>query len=187
MSNKKYNKQTEKKTSTTNTTSDMVLREPIQTISPSVTNDVCVNVHFVKPIRIKYKPGAHKLERTEKGDWIDLYTYEDVTLAAGEFALIDLGFACELPQGFEANIVPRSSTFKHWGIIQTNHYAVVDSSYRGDNDYWLYPAYATRDVHIPKDTRICQFRINRVQPSFDFEEVETLGNEDRNGIGSTGR
>lgn len=183
MSNKKSNK----KTSTTDTISNIVSCTPIQTISQSVTNDICANVHFAKPIRIKYKPGAHKLERTEKGDWIDLYTYEDVTLADGEFALIDLGFACELPQGFEANIVPRSSTFKHWGVIQTNHYAVVDSSYRGDNDYWLYPVYATRNVHIPKDTRICQFRINRVQPSFDFEEVAELGNEDRNGIGSTGR
>lgn len=186
MSNKKYNKQTEEKTATTNTIKDVIVSSmPAMTI-PNVTNSV-PTIHLAAPVKIKYKPGAHKLERTEKGDWIDLYTYEDATLAAGEFALIDLGFACELPSGFEANIVPRSSTFKHWGVIQTNHFAVIDSTYCGDNDYWLYPVYATRDVHIPAGTRICQFRINRVQPSFDFEEVETLGNEDRNGIGSTGR
>ena len=137
-------------------------------------------------IRIKYFTDIEKIEKIKKGDWIDLRAAEDVTLKAGEFKLIPLGVAMELPAGYEAHMVPRSSTYKKFGIIQTNHQAVIDESYCGDNDQWLYPAYALRDTEIKKNDRICQFRIMEKQPTLDFIEVEVLGNEDRGGIGSTG-
>lgn len=137
-------------------------------------------------IKIKYFTDIEKIEKIEKGDWIDLRAAEDVTLKAGEFKLIPLGVAMELPHGYEAHMVPRSSTYKKFGIIQTNHQAVIDESYCGDNDQWLYPAYALRDTEIKKNDRICQFRIMEKQPALDFIEVEVLGNEDRGGIGSTG-
>lgn len=137
-------------------------------------------------IKIKYFTDIEKIEKIEKGDWIDLRAAEDVTLKAGEFKLIPLGVAMELPAGYEAHMVPRSSTYKKFGIIQTNHQAVIDESYCGDNDQWLYPAYALRDTEIKKNDRICQFRIMEKQPTLDFIEVGVLGNEDRGGIGSTG-
>lgn len=137
-------------------------------------------------IKIKYFTDIEKIEKIEKGDWIDLRAAEDVTLKAGEFKLIPLGVAMELPHGYEAHMVPRSSTYKKFGIIQTNHQAVIDESYCGDNDQWLYPAYALRDTEIKKNDRICQFRIMEKQPALDFIEVEVLGNKDRGGIGSTG-
>lgn len=137
-------------------------------------------------IKIKYFTDIEKIGKIEKGDWIDLRAAEDVTLKAGEFKLIPLGVAMELPHGYEAHIVPRSSTYKKFGIIQTNHQAVIDESYRGDNDQWLYPAYALRDTEIKKNDRICQFRIMEKQPTLDFIEVETLDNKDRGGFGSTG-
>ena len=92
----------------------------------------------------------------------------------------------QLPKGYEGHVVPRSSTFKKWGIIQTNHQAVIDESYCGDQDQWFYPAYALRDTVIHTNDRICQFRIMKKQPVIEFEEVEELGNENRGGIGSTG-
>ena len=122
----------------------------------------------------------------EKSDWIDLRSAEDVVLKAGEFKLINLGVCMKLPEGYEAHVVPRSSTFKKFGIIQTNHQAVIDNSYCGDNDVWFYPALAMRDTHIYKGDRICQFRIMKKQPQVVFEEVDNLGNPDRGGIGSTG-
>lgn len=137
-------------------------------------------------IKIKYFTDIEKIGKIEKGDWIDLRAAEDVTLKAGEFKLIPLGVAMELPHGYEAHIVPRSSTYKKFGIIQTNHQAVIDESYCGDNDQWLYPAYALRDTEIKKNDRICQFRIVEKQPTLDFIEVETLDNKDRGGFGSTG-
>lgn len=137
-------------------------------------------------IKIKYFADIEKIEKIEKGDWIDLRAAEDTTLKAGEFKLIPLGVAMELPKGYEAHIVPRSSTYKKFGIIQTNHQAVIDESYCGDNDQWLYPAYALRDTEIHKGDRICQFRIMEKQPEITFIEVTTLDNEDRGGIGSTG-
>lgn len=121
-----------------------------------------------------------------KSDWIDLRAAEDVSMKAGEFRLIPLGVAMKLPKGYEAHIVPRSSTFKNFGIIQTNHQGVVDESYCGDNDQWFFPAYALRDTQIHTNDRICQFRIMEHQPVICFEETEALGNEDRGGIGSTG-
>lgn len=137
-------------------------------------------------IKIKYFTDIEKIIKIEKGDWIDLRAAEDVTLKAGEFKLIPLGVAMELPAGYEAHMVPRSSTYKKFGIIQTNHQAVIDESYCGDNDQWLYPAYALRDTEIHKGDRICQFRIMEKQPNIEFEEVEHLGNEDRGSFGSTG-
>lgn len=122
-----------------------------------------------------------------KSDWIDLYASETVELKAGDFKLIPLGVGMILPEGYEANIVPRSSTFKNWGIIQTNHFAVIDETYCGNNDMWRYPVYATRDTVINKGDRICQFRINKHQPRLIFNKVEHLMDEDRGGIGSTGK
>ena len=121
-----------------------------------------------------------------KSDWIDLRAMETVELKAGEFKLIPLGVAMKLPSGYEANIVPRSSTFKIYGIIQTNCFAVIDETYCGNNDMWRYPVYATRDVVINKGDRICQFRINKKQPTINFVEVDELEGVDRGGFGSTG-
>lgn len=142
----------------------------------------------MEQIKIKYiVKDIDKIEKIDNGDWIDLRAAENVILKAGEFKLISLGVAMQLPKGYEAHIVPRSSTYKNFGIIQTNHQAVIDESYCGDNDVWKYPAYALRDTVINKNDRICQFRIMKKQPSIVFEEVEILGNEDRGGIGSTGK
>ena len=122
-----------------------------------------------------------------KSDWIDLHLAEEVTLQAGEFRLLPLGVAIALPEGYEAHIVPRSSTFKNYGILQTNSMGVVDCSYCGDNDQWRMPVYATRDVTIEKNARICQFRIMRNQPPLRFTRVERLDGPDRGGFGSTGK
>ena len=140
-------------------------------------------------IKIKYHTDEiEKLRYIDgKSDWIDLRAAEDVELKAGEFKLISLGVSMELPKGYEAHIVPRSSTFKTWGILQTNSIGIIDESYCGDNDIWKMPVYATRDTTIHKNDRICQFRIEKHQPTIMFEEVDTLGNEDRSGFGSSGK
>ena len=122
-----------------------------------------------------------------KSDWIDLRSAVDVELKAGEFKLIHLGIAMKLPEGYEAHVVPRSSTYKNFGIIQTNHCGIIDSSYCGPNDYWYMPAYALRDTVIHKNDRICQFRIEKNQPKLVFEEVNELSGANRSGIGSTGK
>ena len=122
-----------------------------------------------------------------KSDWIDLRSAETVHLKKGEFRLINLGVAMELPEGYEAHIVPRSSTYKNFKVIQVNHMGVVDHSYCGNNDVWMFPAIAMEDTTINKNDRICQFRIEKIQPHIEFEEVEVLGNKDRSGIGSTGK
>lgn len=141
----------------------------------------------METIKIKYfTEEIDKINKIDKGDWIDLRSAETVELKAGEFKLIPLGVAMQLPEGYEAHIVPRSSTYKNFGIIQTNHQAVIDESYCGDNDQWFYPAYALRDTVINVNDRICQFRIMKKQPTINFEEVNVLGNDDRGGIGSTG-
>ena len=143
----------------------------------------------METIQIKYHTDEiEKLRYIDcKSDWIDLRSAEDVELKAGEFKLISLGVSMELPKGYEAHIVPRSSTFKNFGVIQTNHQAVIDESYCGDNDVWRYPAYALRDTVIHKNDRICQFRIMEHQPSIEFKEVEHLEGEERGGFGSTGK
>lgn len=142
---------------------------------------------FYTNINIKYKEGVKPLEILHKGDWIDLRCAEDTYLKTGEFKYIHLGVAMELPHGCEAIVVPRSSTFAKYGIIQTNSIGVIDSSYRGDNDYWHFPALAMRDTFIPKNDRICQFRVLTNQPLIRFNIVTELGNTDRGGLGSTGR
>ncbi len=140
-------------------------------------------------IRIKYfTDQIEKLTYIDgKSDWIDLRAAEDVSLQKGEFKLIPLGVAMELPKGYEAHVVPRSSTFKNFGIIQTNHQGVIDCSYCGDNDQWFMPVYAVRDTQIHVNDRICQFRIMENQPKLEFDEVESLDNADRGGHGSTGK
>ena len=122
-----------------------------------------------------------------KSDWIDLRASEEVTLKQGEFALVPLGVAMELPKGYEAHIVPRSSTYKNFGVIQANHCGVVDGSYCGDNDMWRMPVIAMRDTQIHVNDRICQFRIMKNQPEILFEEVEHLEGKDRGGFGTTGK
>ena len=143
----------------------------------------------MKEIKIRYL--SDKIEKLRyidgKSDWIDLRAAEKVEMKAGEFKLIPLGIAMQLPKGYEAHIVPRSSTFKNYGIIQTNHCGIVDESYCGNNDHWFMPAYALRDTVIEVNDRICQFRIFEHQPALVFDEVETLDNADRGGHGSTGK
>lgn len=142
----------------------------------------------MKTIKIKYFTNEiDKITKIEKGDWIDLRSATTIELKKGEFKLIPLGIAMQLPNGYEAHIVPRSSTYKNFGVIQTNHQGVVDASYCGDNDQWFFPAYALKDTVINVNDRICQFRIVEKQPAISFEEVECLGNEDRGGCGSTGK
>lgn len=121
-----------------------------------------------------------------KSDWMDLRAAETVELKKGEFKLIPLGVAMQLPKGYEAHIVPRSSTYKNFGVIQTNHMGVVDESYCGPNDQWLFPALAMRDTVINVNDRICQFRIMEHQPTIKFIPSTLEENTDRNGIGSTG-
>jgi dUTP pyrophosphatase len=140
-----------------------------------------------KTIKIKYhNKNIDKIEKITTGDWIDLRAAETVELKADEFKLISLGISMQLPEGYEGHLVPRSSTFKNYGIIQTNHQGVIDESYCGDNDVWKFPAYAMRDTVIAENDRICQFRIVEKMPSIEFEEVDTLNNTDRGGFGSTG-
>ncbi len=140
-------------------------------------------------IRIKYF--SDKIEKLRyidgKSDWIDLRAAEDIKLKQGEFKLIPLGVAMQLPEGYEAHIVPRSSTFKNFGIIQTNSCGIVDESYSGDNDQWFMPAYAMRDTEIHVNDRICQFRIFEHQPAVEFDETDHLEGSDRGGFGSTGK
>lgn len=141
----------------------------------------------MKKIKIKYANQLiHRLKKFNTGDWFDLRAAEDVTLKEGEFRIIPLGIAMELPDGYEAHIVPRSSTFKNYGIIQTNHMGVIDNSYCGDQDWWGMPVYATRDTKIEMNDRICQFRIVKKQPEIEFVEVSGLNNSNRGGFGSSG-
>lgn len=144
---------------------------------------------MAEQIKIQYKDDT--IERLKyidgKSDWIDLRAAEKIELKQGEFKLIPLGVAMQLPKGYEAHIVPRSSTYKNFGIIQTNHTGIVDETYCGPNDWWYMPAYALRDTVIEKNDRICQFRIEKHQPEVVFEEVDALTGQDRGGIGSTGK
>jgi dUTP pyrophosphatase len=138
-------------------------------------------------LKIKYfNKNLEKIEKISSGDWIDLRCSESIVMEKGTHALIPLGIAIELPEGYEAHVVPRSSTFKKFKIIQTNHIGIIDESYRGDNDQWFFSAYALEDTIINLNDRICQFRIVEKQPNFEIEEVEILGNDDRGGFGSTG-
>lgn len=142
-------------------------------------------------MEIKIKYFSDKIEKLcyidGKSDWIDLRAAEDIELKQGEFKLIPLGVGMQLPKGYEAHVVPRSSTFKNFGIIQTNHMGVIDYTYSGDNDQWFMPVLAMRDTKIQVNDRVCQFRIMENQPTIEFNEVEKLGDTDRGGFGSTGK
>jgi dUTP pyrophosphatase len=140
---------------------------------------------------IKIKYFTDKIEKLRyidgKSDWIDLRAAETVELKAGEFKLIPLGIAIVLPKGYEAHVVPRSSTYNSFGILQTNSIGIVDEAYCGDNDQWFFPALAMRDTIINANDRICQFRIIEHQPKIEFNEVNILNNVNRGGHGSTGK
>lgn len=187
-------------------------------------------------LRVKYLQDATRMNKITKGNWIDVYAYQDTFVPEGERAMINLGFALELPKGWEGHLAPRSSTFKTWGVIQTNSVGVVDDTYIGDNDIWHMPVYCLqgkeleynpRDIEenegmiwateeevdngiivrgsirvsgqlvevskliqkgtwIRKGDKIGQFRIMEVMPEIEFEEVESFGNQDRGGFGTTG-
>lgn len=139
-------------------------------------------------VKVKYFNDVERLQLIDNGDWCDVRcaSKEDIVLKAGEFKLVPLGFAMELPAGYEAHLSPRSSTFKNFGVIQTNSMGVVDESYKGDNDQWFMPVYALRDTTITFNDRIGQFRIMEKMPKLTFEEVEVLENDDRGGHGTTG-
>lgn len=134
----------------------------------------------------KLVDGLHDINQAHNGEWYDLRAAKDVRLNIGEFAYIPLGVAVELPDGYEAIVAPRSSATKKFGIIQANSIGVIDHAYCGDNDEWMMPAYAIRNTTIHKNDRICQFRIQKIQPEAEIVYVSELGNKDRNGIGSTG-
>lgn len=138
-------------------------------------------------IQIKYhNDDIPKIKKFEYGDLIDLYAAETVELKEGESALISLGVSMRLPKGYKANVYPRSSTFKNWGVLQCNSVGQIDNSYSGTNDIWKYPVYATRDTIINRGDRICQFEIVPAMPDVEIEEVEYLDDKDRGGFGSTG-
>ncbi len=140
----------------------------------------------MKTIKIKYLRDIEPIKPLSQGDWIDLRCAETIKMRAGEYAQIPLGVAMELPEGYEAIVAPRSSTFKKYGLLLSNSIGVIDNSYCGDNDEWKFLAYATRGTVIRKNDRICQFRILKNQPKVKLVTVDTLDNEDRGGIGSTG-
>lgn len=141
----------------------------------------------METIKIKYHTDEiDKIKEIAVGDWIDLRAAETVAMNTGDFKLISLGVSMKLPEGYEAHVVPRSSTFKKWGVLQTNSIGVIDNSYSGTNDIWRFPALAVRDTVINKNDRICQFRIVKRQPTVEFEEMDTLDAVDRGGFGSTG-
>ena len=138
-------------------------------------------------IKIRYlNSGIEEIKVTEIGDWIDLRSAYTIFLYKGEKALLRLGVAMKLPDGYEAILAPRSSTFRKYGIIQTNGIGVIDSTYCGDHDEWMMPVVATRETIIHKNDRICQFRIQKKQPAIKFVKVDKLGGNDRGGFGSTG-
>lgn len=163
-------------------------------MSEAFVNDVIrdardfLGIGSEETIQIKYH--SSELKRLEyiggKSDWIDLRAAENVELRAGDFYMINLGISVKLPTGYEMVIVPRSSTFKNYGLIQTNHFGVVDESYCGNNDIIKMPVYATRDTVVHFNDRLCQFRIQEHQPRIVFEEVDSLDDDDRGGFGSTG-
>ena len=136
---------------------------------------------------VYHNPNMPKLEKVDNGDWIDLRASVGGAFKKGDFALIDLGVSMRLPEGYEAHIAPRSSAFKHWGIIQCNSVGVVDNSFSGTNDVWKMPCFFTRDTVIEPNDRICQFRIIKKMEPVSFTEVTELDNTDRGGFGSSGR
>ena len=143
---------------------------------------------MTKKINIKYfNKTMQPVTILENGDWVDLRSAETVELKKGEFKLIPLGIGMKLPKGYEAHVVPRSSTYKNYKVLMTNHMGVIDNSYSGNDDQWHFPALAMEDTIIKKSERICQFRIVKKQPDIKFEIVESLDAVSRGGFGSTGK
>lgn len=139
-------------------------------------------------ILIKYHDkDLGKIEKIPVGDWIDLRSAERVDMESGQFKIISLGISMKLPEGYEAHVLPRSSTFKKWGILMTNSMGVIDESYCGEDDIWGFPALAMRSTTIHKGDRICQFRIVKKMPEVTFTEVDHMKDENRGGFGSTGK
>lgn len=142
----------------------------------------------METIKIKYfDQEIDKIQKISVGDWIDLRSAEIVFLKKGEYALIRLGVGMILPDGYEAHVLPRSSTPSKFGIIMADSMGIIDNSYSGDADEWKFPAVAIRDTVIHKNDRICQFRIVKNQPGITFEVVDHLRENSRGGIGSTGK
>lgn len=140
-----------------------------------------------KVVKVKYHvDGLEPISQAHSGEWCDLRCAEDVELKKGDFKYIDLGVSIALPAGYEAILAPRSSTFKRYGIIQTNGIGVLDFLYRGNEDRWMMPVYATRDTVIHKNDRICQFRIQECQLPLNIVPVDNMEDESRGGLGSTG-
>lgn len=140
-------------------------------------------------IPVKYVDGFKTITEVPVGDWIDLAAGEDVDLFYGYIGNISLGVAMQLPPGYEAHVLPRSSTFKRYGIVMVNSMGIIDNSYCGDDDVWRFPAMCVRPMAgttIHKGERIAQFRIVKKQPAVEFVEVDILGNKNRGGFGSTG-
>lgn len=146
-------------------------------------------VEMEEKIKIKYH--VKELEKLRyidgKSDWIDLRVAEEVKMKAGEFRLISMGISVELPKGYEMWILPRSSAFKNFGVIQTNAMGVVDESFCGDNDIIHMPILAMWDTEMHINDRIGQFRIAKHQAEIHFVEVEHLNHADRGGFGTTGK
>lgn len=139
------------------------------------------------PIDIKYfDKDMPKIKKFAVGDWVDLRSAVDITLRAGDYKLLPLGVAMKLPEGYEAYILPRSSTFNNFKMVQTNSCGIIDESYCGNNDQWFMPILALEDGIISKYDRVCQFRIQKKMPEIEFNEVETLEDVNRGGYGSTG-
>jgi len=140
-----------------------------------------------KVVKVKYHvDGLEPISQAHSGEWCDLRCAEDVELKKGDFKYVDLGVSIALPAGYEAILAPRSSTFKRYGIIQTNGIGVLDFLYRGNEDRWMMPVYATRDTVIHKNDRICQFRIQECQLPLNIISVDNMEDESRGGLGSTG-
>lgn len=137
-------------------------------------------------IPIHYLPGSPHLEITSYGGCVDLYNYEELCLKAGEKGFINFGISMKLPEEYDALILPRSSTFKRYGILLTNSVGYIDNSYNGTEDYWMACVYATRDITIPKGTRCFQFRLIKRQPNIDFVQQDSLNDTNRGGFGSSG-
>lgn len=146
-------------------------------------------------IKIRMHSDIEMPKTIDVGDWIDLRAAEDAFIPIGQFKMISLGVSMQLPEGYEAHMAPRSSTFNNFGVLMTNSLGVIDNSFCGDNDIWKFPAYCVfgglirngvKGTMIKKNDRICQFRIVKKQPDIEFVKVERLDNIDRGGIGSTG-
>jgi dUTP pyrophosphatase len=138
-------------------------------------------------IKVRYHSDITPISKNDNGDWIDLRAAEDVIMEGGDFKLISLGVSIQLPEGYEAYIIPRSSTFETWGIIQSDHFGLIDNSYCGDNDVWMFPALAIRNTIIHKNDRICQFRVQKKMEDIVITTVDKLENANRGGFGTSGK